>query len=320
MFKNVASQSLTLSAFDSANGTQKTGDAANMVFYVDIDDAGPNAISSNSGVPTEISSTNAKGDYKIALTQGETNGNKLNFTGKSSTSGIVVVSRTYYTYPANFTLFAVDGSGRIDLGKILGTASAGAVGYVGVDWAAVANKTTTNALTGTTIATTQKVDVETIKTQAVVAAATVTFPATLVGTSNLPTSFGALVISSRGSLTVSRWDNGTSFAAVLLDASNTFPNVNSAFVGGQTASAAATVTFPAIIASTTNILDLADGIEVGLTPRQALRLIAAAIAAKSSGGGTTTITFRNAVADSKDRIAATVDGDSNRTAITYDLT
>jgi hypothetical protein len=51
-----------------------------------------------------------------------------------------------------------------------------------------------------------------------------------------------------------------------------------------------------------------------------LRLIAAANAAKLSGAATTTITIRNAVADSKDRIVATVDSDGNRSAITYDLT
>ena len=47
---------------------------------------------------------------------------------------------------------------------------------------------------------------------------------------------------------------------------------------------------------------------------------AAANAAKLSGAATTTITIRNAVADSKDRIVATVDSDGNRSAITYDLT
>jgi hypothetical protein len=68
------------------------------------------------------------------------------------------------------------------------------------------------------------------------------------------------------------------------------------------------------------ILDLADAIETGLTMRQALRLALSALAGKISGGGTTTETFRNAVADSKNRIVATVDASGNRTAITTDLT
>jgi hypothetical protein len=118
MYKNVASQSLTLSVYDSANGLQKTGDAANLLFYVDKDDAGPNAIASNSGVPTEISSTNSKGDYKIALSQSETNADKLHFTGKSSTTGIVVLSKTIYTLPANFTKLVVDSSGLADANAV----------------------------------------------------------------------------------------------------------------------------------------------------------------------------------------------------------
>lgn len=68
----------------------------------------------------------------------------------------------------------------------------------------------------------------------------------------------------------------------------------------------------------TYLLDEED-VETGLTLRQALRLIAAATAGKVSGGGTTTITFASAVADSDDRIIATVDSSGNRTAITYDL-
>ncbi len=66
-------------------------------------------------------------------------------------------------------------------------------------------------------------------------------------------------------------------------------------------------------------LDRTNAIENSMTPRQALRVIASSVGAKSSGGGTTTVTFRNAVQDSKDRIIATVDGSGNRSAITYDL-
>jgi hypothetical protein len=60
-------------------------------------------------------------------------------------------------------------------------------------------------------------------------------------------------------------------------------------------------------------------VETGLTLRQALRLVTAATAGKISGGGTATETIRNAVADSANRMVATVDSSGNRTAITYDL-
>lgn len=69
------------------------------------------------------------------------------------------------------------------------------------------------------------------------------------------------------------------------------------------------------------LLNRANAIETGLTPVQSLRLIAAALAGKISGGGTETVTVRNAVADSKDRIVATTpDANGNRTVITVDLT
>lgn len=67
-------------------------------------------------------------------------------------------------------------------------------------------------------------------------------------------------------------------------------------------------------------LDRTDAIEVGLTPRGEARLTAAASAGKLSGAATTTIAIRNAVADSKDRITATVTSDGDRTAVTTDVT
>ena len=60
-------------------------------------------------------------------------------------------------------------------------------GEAGVDWANVGSPTTANALTATSIITTQKVDVDTIKTNPVVNAGTITFPttATLASTTNI---------------------------------------------------------------------------------------------------------------------------------------
>lgn len=65
----------------------------------------------------------------------------------------------------------------------------------------------------------------------------------------------------------------------------------------------------------TALLDLTDGVETDLTLRQALRLMAAALAGKISGAGTTTITIRN-VGDTANRIIATVTSEGNRTAVT----
>lgn len=68
----------------------------------------------------------------------------------------------------------------------------------------------------------------------------------------------------------------------------------------------------------TEFMDLADGVEVSLTLRQAMRLLSAVMVGEAAvGGGGTTVTFRNAI-DTKDRVIATVDNDGQRTAITTD--
>lgn len=72
--------------------------------------------------------------------------------------------------------------------------------------------------------------------------------------------------------------------------------------------------------NTDAFLDKTDGVETDLTVREALRLVLAVLGGKLSGAGTGTEVFRNAVADTKARVTATVDTAGNRTAITTDLT
>lgn len=66
-------------------------------------------------------------------------------------------------------------------------------------------------------------------------------------------------------------------------------------------------------------LDRADAIEAGLTVRGAHRLTAAAAAAKASGMDVNQPVFRNAVADSKNRISAQTDEFGNRLAVSVDV-
>lgn len=68
-----------------------------------------------------------------------------------------------------------------------------------------------------------------------------------------------------------------------------------------------------------SMLNMADGVETGLTLRQHFRLVSAFAAGKLSGAGTSTETIRN-FGDTKNRIVATVDASGNRSAITTDLT
>jgi len=119
MFKNVASQKLTVLVIDTTSNVPKTGDAANLTCYVSKDDGAVTVLGDTSA--TELDATNAPGLYSFDLTQAETNADKLLFSGKSSTSGVKVVPLLVYTRPANFTSQSIDSNGRVDVIKIAGT-------------------------------------------------------------------------------------------------------------------------------------------------------------------------------------------------------
>jgi hypothetical protein len=74
---------------------------------------------------------------------------------------------------------------------------------------------------------------------------------------------------------------------------------------------------PGVDAIAAAILDAVNGIDTGLTPREAIRLAVAALAGKATVAGLVW-TFRD-TADTKDRIVATTDGAGQRIAITYDV-
>lgn len=66
-------------------------------------------------------------------------------------------------------------------------------------------------------------------------------------------------------------------------------------------------------------LDRVDAIEPGLTPRQQMRLAAAADGGTLSGVQTGTVEIKNAVAGNKARIIANTDENGNRLAVTLDV-
>lgn len=74
---------------------------------------------------------------------------------------------------------------------------------------------------------------------------------------------------------------------------------------------------PTANANADALLDRAAGVETSWTLRQAMRILLAASAGKVSGAGGTTVAIRD-MADSKDRISATVDASGNRSAVTRD--
>ena len=177
------------------------------------------------------------------------------------------------------------------------TLDVSAGGEAGLDWANVGSPTTAVDLSGTTIKTTQVVASVTGAVGSVTGAVGSVTGAVGSVTGNV----GGDVVGSVGSV--------TGLTAANLD------------VAVSTRLATAGYTAPPSANSNADaLLDRADAIETGSTPRGAFRLMLAALAGKVSGGGTVTEVFRNAVADSKDRITATVDANGNRTAVTTDQT
>ncbi len=177
MFKNVAAKFMVF-AFDATTNVPKTGDAGNITAYVSKDYGTVTVLADTSA--TEMDATNAPGYYLFDAAQGETNADCLMVSAKSVTSNIKVIGApaVIYTRPTTGWLAPTVAARTLDVSS---------TGEAGVDWANVGSPTTSLALTGTTIATTQKVDIETIKTNPVVNAGTVTFPttATLASTTNI---------------------------------------------------------------------------------------------------------------------------------------
>lgn len=164
--------------------------------------------------------------------------------------------------------------------------------------------------------------------------------AVLAGTSDL-TAVGQLIVSAAATLSgtgsvsgnVLASLNGAATLAGTGDVAGALLAIGHAAAGlAGTGSASGTLTATGALAATIEIgaqqaltaLDVASEvldaqlIETGLSVRETLRLVVAALAGKVSEAGST-VTIRNAVADSKDRIVATVDANGNRSAITYEL-
>jgi len=84
--KNV-SITVTYRAYDTAADVYKTGDVANHTIFAMLD--GTNGAATNA--PAEVDATNSPGLHSIVLTAGETNGNVITLSGKSSTADIILI-------------------------------------------------------------------------------------------------------------------------------------------------------------------------------------------------------------------------------------
>jgi hypothetical protein len=110
--KNVAGQKVRVFAFDETDNTPVTGDAAQITGKIDLDWAGPGAITDPNPTETE------DGYYLFDLTQGETNAKVLDIYPESSTSNVRVIGvpGTIYTDPPNLSNLGVESDG--DLTKV----------------------------------------------------------------------------------------------------------------------------------------------------------------------------------------------------------
>lgn len=168
---------------------------------------------------------------------------------------------------ATFTVAASDNFSVMDLAPLQPTTVGRTLdvstdGEAGIDWANVGSPTTTLALTGTTIATTQKVDVETIKTQTLTAAAGITFGVYVGGTAAAAVASTALSTATwTGTLATNIGMTNTTVAtnldAVLsvrtLAAADYFdPAADKVYLGdGAHGGTAATITFERMIGAST---------------------------------------------------------------------
>lgn len=124
IYKNKASQKVAVFAWDTANDTPKTGDAANITAQISKD--GGATAATNDTNPTELDATDAPGVYLFDLTQTETNADLVIISPVSSTADIELEPLFIYTEPE--TRAATTSLDSLVVNS--GTAQAGASGSI----------------------------------------------------------------------------------------------------------------------------------------------------------------------------------------------
>jgi len=160
-------------------------------------------------------------DDWLVITSGTGVGQSNRISGYVGSTKVATVSPAWVTTPSATSKFSILPAARVDVDAILGTASAGAAGYMGPDWGHVNAPTTTVGLSGTTVGTvtttttatnltnaptngdltaTMKTSVTTAATAATPAAASVTGAVGSV-TGNVGGNVNGNVVGSVGSVT-----------------------------------------------------------------------------------------------------------------------
>lgn len=170
--------------------------------------------------------------------------------------------------PTNFDVLSIDVNGRVDVGKVLGTA-------------------------------------QTARDLGAQLDATVSSRSTYAGTDTAGTT------TLLGRLSAAR--------ALLLDNLDALISSRSTYAGGVVAGVTDKAGFSLSATGLDPVLDAASTVETGLGLRGWFRLVASVLFGKTSGMETSTGVFRNAVADSKNRVTASQDSDGNRSTVITDV-
>jgi len=251
-------------------------------------------------------------DATVIITSGTGVGQSRMISAYVGATKVASVSPNWITSPDATSVFMVlTSNGLADLRLISGSALATTSAQIGVNVVNVGGTVQTAGdiigKIGTPAGASVSADIAAIKsdTGTISAATTAAAIRTAVGlaSANLDTQLGLIA----------------SYIDTEIGTLQTTATAIKAKTDNLPAAPAATSDIPTANANADALLDRANGIETGLTLRQAFRLVSSVLFGKVSGGGTGTEVFRD-FGDTKARITATVDASGNRTAITRDAT
>lgn len=197
-------------------------------------------------------------------------------------------------------------------------------GEVGIDWGNIGSPTTSVNLSGTTAGlidsaiTAAKIASDAITAAKIADGAidAATFAAGAINAAAIATD--AIDADALAADAASEIQSGLA-TAIALTTLTGYVDTEVAAIKAKTdnlpASPAATGDIPSASSIASAVLSAI--MEGSTTVVQGLRIMLSVLAGKSTGGGTTGVAFRD-LADSKNRVSATVDADGNRTATTLD--
>jgi hypothetical protein len=291
-------------AYNSTTGAYVVGDTANHTIKFVRD----GSIATPANSPTEVSGAGVRGAYAIALTSSETQCSTCWIGGNSSTANTIIIPITLtFTSTAQLGVNVVTIGGSTPAALIGGLVQAQVSGTPGVNltqWLGTAPAPLIATLVQTQVSGSPSVNVTQWQgsppaslVSALVQTQVSGTPSVVVVTNNdktgysltqaFPGNFSSLAITGGGAVTVGTNNDKTGYS----------------LTGAEETSIANAV------------WDNASGIETNVTPRQALKYLAAANLGTTTGALTNTFTISAMSASGTTRITATTDSSGNRSAV-----